>query len=630
MADVFVSYKAEDRQRIAPLVQALEMDGLSVWWDAHIGGGDEWRQTILRNLEAAKCVIVVWSKRSVGPNGKFVRDEAGRALKRNTYLPVRIDKVDPPLGFGEMQALDLTGWKADTSDSRYLALVSALRRRGLKPKPAQGGTADREGFDRRTLIAGTSIALAAAAGGTWLFIRPATAKSDSIAVLPFANLSGDSSQSYFSDGIAEELRTALSRIPGLQVVARTSSEAVRDIDAKTAAEKLRVSNILTGSVRRSPQVIRISAQLIDGRSGVERWAEVYDRPPVDALDIQTDIANHVVDALSIRLAAAERAQLEAGGTTNAAAHDLLLQAEASLGKNVDPETLQRLIGMVDAALALDPKYADAVAVKARLLTEKAGTFSRSALEYQQNYAAAEQLARRAIELAPRSRSGYVALAEILDQQLHRRAAFAQFQKMASLPGNDAKTLPDYAIFLAEIGRSAQALQTAEQIVKLDPLNPRSYGTKATVLAHARRFRDALMTVEKAIQLGPQAKPPHALHAYCQAMLGNLEQARREFAAFWPDIADAPQGYVAPLAAADHELGNRLIEHLRKTAGDGAFYQYAEVFAQMNKKDEAVDALARAWSIKDPGLTLTLVDPLLDPLRSDSRFRELLEKLDFPT
>jgi serine/threonine-protein kinase len=109
MTDVFVSYKAEDRARIAPLVRALETDGLSVWWDAHIGGGDEWRQTILRHLEAAKCVLVVWSKRSVGTGGNFVRDEAARALKRNTYLPVRIDKVDPPLGFGEMQALDLAG-----------------------------------------------------------------------------------------------------------------------------------------------------------------------------------------------------------------------------------------------------------------------------------------------------------------------------------------------------------------------------------------------------------------------------------------------------------------------------------------------------------------------------------------
>ena len=105
--------------RVRPLVEALEADGLSVWWDAHIGGGDEWRETIARHLDEARCVIVVWSKRSIGPEGRFVRDEATRALRRHAYLPVRIDKVDPPLGFGETQALPLSGWKGNRSDPRY-------------------------------------------------------------------------------------------------------------------------------------------------------------------------------------------------------------------------------------------------------------------------------------------------------------------------------------------------------------------------------------------------------------------------------------------------------------------------------------------------------------------------------
>lgn len=99
-SDVFISYKAEDRQRLVPLVAALEAEGFSVWWDARIGGGANWRQEIERHLDAASCVIVAWSKRSVGPEGHFVRDEASRALKLGTYLPVLLDAVDPPLGFG--------------------------------------------------------------------------------------------------------------------------------------------------------------------------------------------------------------------------------------------------------------------------------------------------------------------------------------------------------------------------------------------------------------------------------------------------------------------------------------------------------------------------------------------------
>ena len=119
MSDVFVSYKAEDRPRVAPLVQALELNGLSVWWDTQIAAGSEWRSDIQRQLDEARCVIVVWSRRSVGPDGRFVRDEANRAQRRGTYLPIIIDEVEPPLGFGELQAISLDGWKGKRSDARF-------------------------------------------------------------------------------------------------------------------------------------------------------------------------------------------------------------------------------------------------------------------------------------------------------------------------------------------------------------------------------------------------------------------------------------------------------------------------------------------------------------------------------
>src|SRR5436309_2396183 len=128
MSDVFVSYKAEDRRRIKPLVEALEADGYSVWWDEQIGGGTAWRHSIEAELNAAKCVIVAWSRRSVGPEGTFVQDEATRAQQRRVYVPVLIDKVHLPLGFGETQALPLTGWHGDRSDSRYQAVLAAVRR----------------------------------------------------------------------------------------------------------------------------------------------------------------------------------------------------------------------------------------------------------------------------------------------------------------------------------------------------------------------------------------------------------------------------------------------------------------------------------------------------------------------
>ena len=115
MADVFVSYKAEDRHRVRPLVTALEKDGFSIWWDAHLGAGQEWRDRIASELDAAKSVVVAWSEGSVGPLGRFVRDEAGRALRRGVYVPVKLDPVDPPLGFGETQAVSLIGWSGRRS-----------------------------------------------------------------------------------------------------------------------------------------------------------------------------------------------------------------------------------------------------------------------------------------------------------------------------------------------------------------------------------------------------------------------------------------------------------------------------------------------------------------------------------
>ena len=349
MSDVFVSYKAEDRRRVQPLVEALEADGLTVWWDAHIGGGDEWRRTIEQQLDAAKCVLVVWSKRSTAPEGRFVRDEATRAMERGVYLPVRIDNVRMPLGFGETQALSLTGWKGGGDDARCRAVLAAAH------AIADGktfGDHDAHRFAahasrRGVLTATAAAAVAAAGGGAWLFLKPGAAEAaSSIAVLPFANLSSDPAQLYFSDGLTEELRSALSRA-GLQVVGRTSSEAVKNADAETAANKLGVANILTGSVRRSPSTIRVSAQLIKGSNGLERWSQNYDRKPGDELTIQSDIAQNVAQALSVALGRAAKAALAVGGTSNAAAQDLYLKARNHLRTEDSEASYRQAIGLLD-------------------------------------------------------------------------------------------------------------------------------------------------------------------------------------------------------------------------------------------------------------------------------------------
>ena len=196
-------------------------------------------------------VIVVWSRRTIGPDGRFVRDEAGQAQEAGHYLPITIDNVRPPLGFREVQALDLSSWWGKRDDPRFKVLADTIRAR-LEGKEIKHHLVLPRGpaISRRTAIAGGAGAIAVAGLGGWLLLKPGAAEAKRIAVLPFANLSGSADQAYFAEGIAEELRSALSRV-GMEVIGRASSDAVKELDTKAAADKLGVAHILSGSVRRS-------------------------------------------------------------------------------------------------------------------------------------------------------------------------------------------------------------------------------------------------------------------------------------------------------------------------------------------------------------------------------------------
>jgi serine/threonine-protein kinase len=629
MADVFVSYKAEDRRRVEPLVRSLESDGFSVWWDAHIGGGDRWRETILKNLEEAPCVIVIWSKRSTGPEGEFVRDEATRARRRNTYLPVRIDKVEPPLGFGEMQALSLTGWKGDAGDGRYQALLEAVRGRvGHEPGPSRRDTP--AGMNRRTaLIGAASVAAIGVAGASAWVLSKHGAVAASIAVLPFENLSGDPAQAYFSDGIAEELRSALSRIAGLKVVARTSSEAVRNDDAKTAAHKLDVSNILTGSVRRSPSIVRISAQLVDGRDGTERWSQDYDRPAGDALQIQSDIANSVASALALRLAPAAGGRLTLGGTSNPEAHDLFLKGVAIRQGEHTAENMRHAIQVFDQAIRLDPTYADAYALKSTALWELTSAFSKNANQMKSGFEQAAACANKALSLSPDLPAAHAALAAVASSAIDFSRALAEFRRAAAGP-QDPVILFDYAGFLSQIGFTSEAHKIGKEIIALDPLSARSYVPDATAFYSARQYVEGVKATERVLALMPDAAAALAQLADCFVNLGKFDQARRAFEQMPADDVFRITGE----AILNVRLGNRdaakaAADKVQRLYDGAASYQVAQIHAQRGDKDAAFAALAEAIVTPDPGLIALLVDPYMDPLRGDERFSAIKVKINFP-
>jgi serine/threonine-protein kinase len=632
MADVFVSYKAEDRKRIRPLVEALQAEGYGVWWDEQIGGGATWRHEIETELNAAKCVIVVWSKRSVGPEGTFVQDEATRAQQRRVYIPVTIDKIHLPLGFGETQALPLTGWHGNRDDAHYQAVLDAVRRNVGAKRRAPRAPVRQPRVDRRTAIAGGAVAAAAAAGiGGWAFLRssPASA-SRSIAVLPFSNLSGDPAQAYFSDGIAEEIRSTLTRIAGLKVAGSTSSDAVRNDDAQTAAKKLDVTNILTGSVRQSPSTIRISAELIDGHTGLDKWSQDYDRSPGDAIKIQTDIAENVASALSAALGQAARTVVSVGGTTNAAAHDLYLKARAQFRSDDSEDSLRKTIGLLDSATTLDPKFADAFALKAVVLTSLNGYYTKLGDRFEPGFARAAAVAREAIALAPSLASGHLALANVTLWQLNIGAAATEFERGHALAGGDADDLIAYASFLTRLGRQDDAIKVAREAQGRDPLNSAAFGTEGGAQFGAGRLAEALTGYRKALALAPNRQLIRAYLGLILMEMGKFPDAVAQF-------RQLPADYLFRLVGESilyARQGNRAasdaaLKRAQVVYGDSSHYQYAEVHAQRGETDESFASLDRAWSFRDPGLAIMKTDPLVRPIRGDPRFAALLAKMNFP-
>lgn len=633
MTDVFVSYKAEDRRRVQPLVQALQADGYSVWWDEHIGTGDEWRQTIEQQLDAAKCVIVIWSKRSVGPEGHFVRDEASRALRRHVYVPVQIDDVQPPLGFGESQATSLRGWHGDRSDSHYQAVLAAVGRiAGPASQPQMTHSIASTPVNRRAVVAGGAVAAAAVAGiGAWALLKPSSAgASDSIAVLPFANLSGDPGQAYFSDGIAEELRSALARLAGLKVVGRTSSEAVRNDDAQTAAKKLGVTNILTGSVRQSASTIRVSAELVDGRTGLERWSQDYDRAPGDAIKIQTDIAENVASALSAALGEAAKAAVTVGGTENPNAQKLLIQAIALENGPNSKEAVERALVLIGSAVRLDPNYADAYARKSALLVRWGNNYASNPAALAQSRAEALGLAQKALRIAPNLAQAHRALFSVYSSNLQVASAVAELMRARALAPGDADILASYGRYLTRIRRFDEALHALDQAIASDPLNSVAYGFRTGTLFYARRYRDAVSFAKQIEAKSPELAPDPVVVGDVFVALGSYGAAQSYYAKEASDYWGRVTGE-AVLAA---RQGNRTaslqkLDRLRQLYGDAASTQFAEIYAQLGDREAALSALERAYEVKDAGLSTMLVDPWLDPVRNEPRFAAIARKMNFP-
>jgi TolB-like protein/DNA-binding winged helix-turn-helix (wHTH) protein/Tfp pilus assembly protein PilF len=454
----------------------------------------------------------------------------------------------------------------------------------------------------------------------------------SIAVLPFVNLSGDASQQYFSDGLTEELLNSLTRINELQVAARTSSFSFQGAhpDIATVARKLNVASVLEGSVRRSGRTIRVTAQLNDAVTGFHLWSQTYDRDLGDILKLQTDIANAVANALKVTLVGNFSSKVELGGTHNPAAFDAYLRGVQALRAANDAKDVQSGIAAYTEAIRLDPKYALAFAVRSRAYANYAATFATGAAIHDY-FDKAQADADEAVRLSPELAEGQLALGLFFEVGAldFNQARDAYERALALAPGN-AAVLRLSGIFLVSMGQFNEGISATQRAMALDPLNLRSHHLLGMGLYYTRRYREAIQAYADTIALDPELGEVYGLRGLAYYGLQDLKNARASCEAR-PDQWESQQCLAVVLdKLGRHAEAEAVLTRYRAKWGDAAAYQYAAIYAQWGDGAKALEWLATAMRLRDPGLQYLKTDPLMDPLRQEPRFQAIERALKFPT
>ncbi|WP_391561138.1 TIR domain-containing protein [Novosphingobium sp.] len=632
-ATVFLSYSREDQKRALPVIKALEAGGLQVWWDGLLEGGDSFLPTTEAALESADAVVVLWSNTSV--NSHWVRDEAQRGRERGCLVPLRIDDAKPPLGFRQFQVIDISHWNGKPSAPQFERVIRAINgfagQAPTEPMPQP----HQPPVSRRAILGG---GVAVLAGGSalalWQFWpgRAEAAPGNSVAVLPFGNLSGDADQDYFAEGIAEQIRLTLSRNSNLLVLAPASISAVTKdgiADLKSIAAKLGVAYVLDGKVRRSGDLLRISATLTNGKSGFPDWTNEFDEQLKDVFTVQDGIAQEVAKVMAAQTVSAGTVATKGpGGTTDIKAYDAYLRGNAYYELRSGEAAYRSALAQYDIAIAQDSKFGSAHAARARLIVVITNAGSK-ANEFKAAYEDALASARKAVELAPELASAHATLGFVLAQgKLDLRAAVEPYEQARKLGDGDAGVLSLYSAFSAQTGRKAAAESAATRAIRLDPLNPGVQRLAAFVAYCARDWATTIERSRKALALNPKVEHAHAFIGDALYQKGQVAEAKAEFT-LEPDGLARPTG----LAIVAYRLGDtgaakQAVDGLTAKFGDAASYQFAQIYSQAGEIDQALSTLRHAREIGDVGLAQAYTDPMLDPLRSRPEFSRLLMELGF--
>ena len=457
----------------------------------------------------------------------------------------------------------------------------------------------------RRSVERTAPATAAFAERSASAAAPFDPPAHSIAVLPFVNMSGDPAQQYFSDGLTEELLNSLTRINELQVAARTSSFSFEGEhpDIAAVAHKLNVASVLEGSVRRSGNTIRVTAQLNNAVTGFHLWSQTYDRDVGDILRLQTDIANAVAGALKVTLLGNASARIELGGTHDPDAFDAYLRAVKAYYSGTEGKDLQTAIDAYTEAIRLDPNYALAFAGRSRMYTGYAAEFATGAA-IREFFGKAEADARQAVRLAPELAEGHLALAYFFeDGALDFTRAHEAFERALALAPGNSTVLRLSADFLVSMGQLDEGVSAARRAVALDPVNRSSHLVLGAGLYFARRYGEAIRAYADIITLDPAVPEPYGVRGLAYYGLDDLKSARSS-------CESKPDHWTAQWCLAvvydkigQHTAAEAALAKYRAKAGDAGAYEYATIYAQWGDRAKALEWLAMAMRQRDPGLVL---------------------------
>ncbi|MEX2282593.1 MAG: tetratricopeptide repeat protein [Gemmatimonadota bacterium] len=497
--------------------------------------------------------------------------------------------------------------------------------------PAQSEAARRRPLPKRRVRAligaASAIAIAVSMAAALSLRDSAPTDARTIAVLPCANLSGNPGQEFFSDGLTEELITALSQVQSLRVVARTSVFAYKQEtrDVREVGKALNVATVLECSVRRVEGLVRVTGQLISTSDGIYLWAQSFDREGSDIIAIQNDLATRIAEALQTRLTVSERGRLTRRPTADQAAYALYLKGQYFWNQRTIA-SYERAIDYFQQAIALDPQFARAYSGLARTYSLQALSSVFSAAEAGERM---RRAAQKAIDLDPGLAEAHAAMGVYLNLYAWDSAAAERaFQRAIALDPNYGDARHYYANMLVSLGRSAEALPHRRRALEADPLSgPLNYGLGRELIRQGETG-EGLRVLNGAIELDSANWLAHATIGNYYASIKRFDAAiaaQRRAVAYGGQ--DAEPGLAAVLARGGHSAeAKAIVARLEAEAQRTGNYpvRVASVYLALNDVAGAMNWLERAYEYKHPQLRLL---PLFAPaVSADPRFAGFMQRI----